>query len=101
MASAVFGLSEEHKDRRCHRRLTRMAHTIGVMPAPSSVPSVGRARELVLRYGYHSSVYQILNKGISHWHAPHAPAVVGYVRRHRLVIAAGAPVCPESSLGHV
>lgn len=66
-----------------------------------SPSSISKARELVLRYGWHATVYQILNKGISHWHAPGEDAVVGYVRRHRLVIAAGAPVCPESSLGGV
>jgi phosphatidylglycerol lysyltransferase len=67
----------------------------------SPIVSISKTRQLVLRYGWHATVYQILNKGISHWHAPGDDAVVGYVRRHRLVIAAGAPVCPESSLNEV
>jgi phosphatidylglycerol lysyltransferase len=56
------------------------------------------ARELVMAYGASSTAYQILNPGIEHWFAPEIPAVVGYKRDHRVLLAAGAPVCPRSAL---
>ncbi len=57
-----------------------------------------RARGLVLEHGWNSTSYQILNPGIAHWFAPGADCVVGYVRRHRVLVAAGAPVCAAASL---
>jgi phosphatidylglycerol lysyltransferase len=59
------------------------------------------ARELVLRYGWNSTAYQILNPGIAHWYAPGRRAVVGYVRWGRHVIAAGGPVCAQAELPEV
>jgi phosphatidylglycerol lysyltransferase len=59
------------------------------------------ARRLVLSYGWNSTSYQILNPGISHWFSPGASAVVGYIRRGRVLLAAGAPVCPAEALAHV
>ncbi len=57
-----------------------------------------RARGLVLEYGWNSTSYQILNPGIAHWFGPQGDCVVGYVRRHRVLLAAGAPVCPGAAL---
>src|SRR5438270_607117 len=54
-------------------------------------------RDLVLRYGWNTTAYQILNPGIEHWRAPDAAAaVVGVVRQPGRWIAAGAPVCEEA-----
>jgi len=63
--------------------------------------SIARVRELVLRYGWNSTAYQILNPGIAHWLGGDEPAVVGLVRRRRVWLAAGAPVCAAESLERV
>src|SRR6185295_6789226 len=68
------------------------------MTAPSD-PS--RARRLVLAYGWNATAYQILNPGIDHWFSAAGDAVVGYVRRHRVRVVAGAPVCAEDRLAGV
>jgi phosphatidylglycerol lysyltransferase len=57
-----------------------------------------RARELVMAYGWNSTSFQILNPGIDDWFSSTSPAVVGYTRHHRTLLAAGAPVCPPDKL---
>ena len=57
-----------------------------------------RTRQLVLEYGWNTTVYQILNPGISHWFSRGGDGVVGYVRYAGVRIVAGAPVCPEERL---
>jgi phosphatidylglycerol lysyltransferase len=60
-------------------------------------PPLALVRELVLTHGWNSTSYQILNPGIEHWFASGHRAVVGYTRRGRVLLAAGAPVCaPEA-----
>ena len=54
-----------------------------------------------MTYGWNSTCYQILNPGIQHWISMSAPAVVGYTRRHRTLLVAGAPVCPPEKLAEV
>jgi phosphatidylglycerol lysyltransferase len=67
--------------------------------APASQPAPPPpVRDLVLRYGWNTTAYQILNPGIEHWVAPAAPAVVGFVRQPSRWIVAGAPVCEEHEL---
>lgn len=61
-------------------------------------PSLATARELVLTYGWNSTVYQILNPGIDHWFTADRSAVVGYTKRGRVLLAAGAPVCAPGRL---
>ena len=56
------------------------------------------ARDLVLRFGWNSTCYQILNPGLEHWLDPARPAIVGFVRRDRYWVAAGAPVCAAGDL---
>jgi phosphatidylglycerol lysyltransferase len=58
-----------------------------------------RARDLVLRYGWNVSAYQILNPGIHHWFSVEGDAVIGYVKRHNVWVVAGAPVCDQNRLG--
>jgi phosphatidylglycerol lysyltransferase len=63
------------------------------------VARLERVRELVLAYGWNSTVYQILNPGIEHWlPADGRDCVVGFVRQQRRWIVAGAPVCEPSRL---
>ena len=68
---------------------------------PATYQDCDRARALVMRYGWNATAYQILNPGISHWFAPDTQAVIGYVRRRRRRVVAGAPVCDEADLARV
>jgi phosphatidylglycerol lysyltransferase len=54
-----------------------------------------------LRYGWNATVYQILNPGIGRWFSADGDALVGYVRRHRVRVVAGAPVCALHRLAAV
>ncbi len=58
------------------------------------------ARSLIMRHGWNSTAYQILNPGIEHWAPPDQSAVVGYVR-HAAWVATGAPVCDQYSLASI
>ena len=62
---------------------------------------VRRARELVLRYGWNATSYQIVNPGMHHWFSAHNDAVVGYVPYAKVRVVAGAPVCSEERLPEV
>lgn len=59
---------------------------------------VNRARDLVLRYGWNATSFQVVNPGIRHWYAPEGDALVGYVRRRGVRVVAGAPICAEERL---
>jgi phosphatidylglycerol lysyltransferase len=59
------------------------------------------ARELVLRYGWNATAYQIINPGIEHWFSRGGDAVVGYVKRRGVRVVAGAPVCAAARLADV
>jgi phosphatidylglycerol lysyltransferase len=52
----------------------------------------------VLRYGWNTLSYQILNPGIAHWFLPGGDGVVGYVPAGRTWVAAGAPICAPALL---
>jgi phosphatidylglycerol lysyltransferase len=68
----------------------------------NEIPSdIQRVRELVLRYGWNTTAYQILNPGISHWFAAAGDAVLGYVQHYGVRIVAGAPVCARERLAEV
>jgi phosphatidylglycerol lysyltransferase len=62
---------------------------------------VPRARDLVLRYGWNATAYQIVNPGIEHWFSARGDAVVGFVARHGVRVVAGAPVCSNARLAEV
>ena len=66
------------------------------MAGPPS--SVVAARELVLRYGWNTTSYQILNPGFDHWFSAAGDAVVGVVKRRRTWVVGGAPVCTPERL---
>jgi phosphatidylglycerol lysyltransferase len=63
--------------------------------------SAARARSLVLEHGWNATAYQILNRGITHWFSRAGDAVIGYVRRSGVRVAAGAPVCAPDRLREV
>ena len=61
----------------------------------------GIARELVFRFGWNATAYQILNPDIELWFSQDGCAVVGYVRHYRTRVVAGAPVCNETRLAEI
>lgn len=69
--------------------------------APAEAPPEQRARELVFRYGWNATAYQILNPNILYWFSPDGEAVVGYVRHFKTRVAAGAPICDEERLAEI
>ena len=60
-----------------------------------------QARELVLRYGWNATAYQIINPGIELWFSSICEAVVGFVRARNTLVVAGAPVCARERLADV
>ena len=61
-------------------------------------PTATLARDLVLKYGWNSTCFQIVNPGIERWFSPRGDAVVGYVVRKGVRVVAGAPVCSDERL---
>ena len=70
-------------------------------PASDSFDPVDYARALILRYGRNSTAYQILNHGFSRWFAPTEEGMVGYVRRRKVAVVAGDPVCAEERVEEI
>ena len=59
---------------------------------------IERARVIVLKYGWNTTSYQILNPGIRRWFAASADALVGFVAANGVRVVAGAPVCRKEDL---
>jgi phosphatidylglycerol lysyltransferase len=59
---------------------------------------LAHARELVLRFGWNATAYQIINPGIGLWFSSAGDGVAGYVESHGVRVIAGAPVCAEERL---
>ncbi|MCW5818888.1 MAG: DUF2156 domain-containing protein [Trueperaceae bacterium] len=59
------------------------------------------ARDLVLRHGWNTTVYQVLNPDILHWFTPAGDALVGYVQHAGVRVVAGAPVCHYDRLAEI
>jgi phosphatidylglycerol lysyltransferase len=64
-------------------------------------PDSERARQLILRYGWNATAYQLLNPGMAHWYSAAGDALVGYVTHGRTRVVAGAPVCSSDRLAAV
>ena len=60
-----------------------------------------RAREIVLRFGWNATAYQIINPGIQLWFSSRDDAVVGYVLWGGYAVVAGAPVSDAERLPSV
>ena len=54
-----------------------------------------------MSYGWNSVSYQILNPALEFWFSSLTQAVVGYTRRYRVLLVAGAPVCRTAMLADV
>lgn len=59
------------------------------------------AREIIAKYGWNTTCYQILNVGIRREFDLTAPIVIGHVVRARHSVVAGAPVCDPAILSQV
>ena len=53
-----------------------------------------RARDLVMKHGWNTTCFQIVNPGIEYWFGDDGESVVGYVSSGDVRVVAGAPVCP-------
>ncbi len=84
---------------RCHANAA--VQTADSLPKKNAFVPRQHARELILRYGWNATAYQILNPDILLWFTPDRTAVVGYVRHFKVRVAAGAPVCEASCLAEV
>lgn len=60
-----------------------------------------KARDLVMKHGWNSTCYQIVNPGIEYWFGHDTESVVGYVDSGSVRVVAGAPVCDKGDLKHV
>lgn len=60
-----------------------------------------RARGLVLKHGWNTTCFQIVNPGIEYWFGDDRESVVGYVTSGKSRVVAGAPVCPGGALQSV
>jgi phosphatidylglycerol lysyltransferase len=67
----------------------------------SDATHLERAHQLVMRFGWNATAYQILNPGIRHWFAKDGDAVIGFVRARRVRVVAGAPVCSKERLPEI
>lgn len=61
----------------------------------------GLTRFLVMQHGWNTTCYQITNPGFELWFPVDLDAVVGYVRRGKVRVVAGAPVCAPERLASV
>lgn len=72
---------------------------LDVMPADgTATANFERARRLVLKHGWNTTCFQIVNPGIEYWFGGDGESVVGYVTSGKSRVVAGAPVCPKASL---
>lgn len=93
-------------DRRYHALVTALDQTEArVAQVGGRTPARGgdhaAARELILRHGWNTTVYQVLNPDIRHWFTRDGEALVGYVQHAGVRVVAGAPVCDYARLPEV
>ncbi len=60
-----------------------------------------RAREIILRHGWNTTCFQIVNPGIEYWFGKNHDSVVGFVSSKGFRVVAGAPVCAEEHLAEM
>jgi phosphatidylglycerol lysyltransferase len=70
-----------------------------VPPGPFAPDDFARARRLVLRCGWNSTAYQLLNPGFTRWFSSAGDALVGYVVAGGIAVAGGAPVAARERVG--
>jgi phosphatidylglycerol lysyltransferase len=60
-----------------------------------------RLREIILRYGWNSTCYQLLNPGFAYWFSAEHDAVAGFVDYAGYRIVAGSPIAAFDALADV
>lgn len=60
-----------------------------------------KARDLVMKHGWNTTCFQIVNPGIEYWFGDDGESVVGFVESKGVRVVAGAPVCSKDSLPRV
>lgn len=60
-----------------------------------------RARRIILAHGWNATAYQLLDPSLTLWFSSLGDGVVGFVRRGRTRVVAGAPVCAIERLSEI
>ena len=60
-----------------------------------------RMRSLVLKYGWNSTCYQLLNPGFQYWFNSRKDGGTGYVEYARTRVVGGSPICAHEELSRV
>jgi len=63
--------------------------------------SLSLTRKLVLKFGWNSTSFQIINPGIRRWFSKEFDAVIGFISASRVRVVAGAPVCEKIRLPQI
>ncbi len=71
------------------------------MSLPHPGHDTARARALILRHGWNTTSYQLLNPGFTFWFSEKHDAMVAYIRAARTRVVGGAPVCSNEILPEV
>lgn len=74
---------------------------MGVEVLDESKTLLPLVRELVWKYGWNSTTFQIINPGIKHWFSKKDDAVLGFVKSRKTRVVVGAPVCAKERLASV
>ena len=59
------------------------------------------ARQILLKFGWNTTCFQILNPGIEHWFSRAGDAVTGFVSANNYRVVGGAPVCALERLPEI
>lgn len=70
-------------------------------PGAPAEACIERVRQIVQRHGWNATAFQLVNPGIDHWFSQRHEAVIGYVRKGKVRVVAGAPVCKTFDLEDV
>lgn len=65
------------------------------------LPLIARTREIVLKYGWNATSYQLVNPGLRRWFSKDEEAVAGFVSCNKRRVVAGAPICAIDRLKKV
>ncbi|MEM7353860.1 MAG: DUF2156 domain-containing protein [Acidobacteriota bacterium] len=74
---------------------------MSTLPGPATAEALDAVHDLIARYGWNVTSYQILNPGFERWFSQAEDAVIGFVTCAGYRVVAGAPVCDERRLGEV
>ena len=67
----------------------------------SQQSQIDLTRRLVMRFGWNTTCYQVVNPGIERWFANEGDAMVGFVSKKGRRVVAGAPICALDRLPSV